>query len=926
MKMQFPKRRNKWLCFLLAAIVLILLTALPFAETASSPAAGDTSCSESGNSSAADVPKDKGEKTVSGKGISSEEKAASGKEETTSTSSEALPSGKEVSSGGKAPSEKQAGSGESSESGKTIRRFQNDEIAVEAVLSDASELPGDARLCVVPITQEKNSGKYQKIVKQIGENLKEADQTVTGLLAYDIYFSADGTKYEPKDGDVTVTIQYKKQIFSTKVKKSTNTVKVLHLEDTEDGSEVEDVTKSVDVTDLGENAADPESEPSSGMVSGSGSSSACSSSGMVSGTGSSLAEPSSSSAASERDGADTVEFTTGSFSVFAVAGVRSREAGIHTSLTFQNPDGSTDTKISGTYYLYVERSGDSYRNLVKLDVSGGTASASIAGLYDQNGDQMNHNQDGLYPLTDGDGYGAVLFQYNGNDPSATFDRHFRWDDNDTQHGYVRYKNGDDIAEAFTVTEFPGTVTVSNGTGAVNIIAAAKTGIQFSRSDLLSRLKPVLPFAVFADYFDLSGSEVEGCIAANQATICGAFGNTENNISHYSDAANTITVKKIYDGSEPKTFRFGLYRKDTNKRIGEIKTLTLPAAGSESGTVAFDVGHEDVDRYTVHELDGDGAVLREGGQYDGFRLTKVTAGKKETNASTLNWTSYINSFCSDSTGGRLQQPYKQNRLVVGKGIPVVSGDPSDNGGKHVACGSGKFTCDPGQNILNASKSSPMPDFSGILSSMEELSADLAGAIPTDSVAVKNYKVSDFAHFDNNTFDFTVDNGQMLLINIDATGCKSFQFPNNSKLKVNGQAMGGWVQIAPSIVVNVYTRNQDGSVSAYNGIINYAGYMMGTLLAPGAEVHVSTGAYNGRIVACKVYNDRVEIHGVTMGTAGENILWTFVNTAVSGIIALPETGGTGTGLFFGLGGGLILLAAAGIVLRRKRRPREAGGESG
>lgn len=129
-------------------------------------------------------------------------------------------------------------------------KYEDADIVVTANLSDHTAIPADAEFHVEPITEESDNAAYNDVETQIDKEVQKGNQHVTGFRAYDIYFTANGTRYEPKAGDVTVTIQYKNGLFGSSVKKSTDDVKVLHLKKSGSSTVVEDVTKAVDVKEL----------------------------------------------------------------------------------------------------------------------------------------------------------------------------------------------------------------------------------------------------------------------------------------------------------------------------------------------------------------------------------------------------------------------------------------------------------------------------------------------------------------------------------------------------------------------------------------------------------------------------------------------------------------------------------------------------
>lgn len=769
--------------------------------------------------------------------------------------------------------------------------YEDADIVVTANLSDHSAIPTDAEFWVEPITQEKDSAAFQDVETQISKDVKADHQTVTGFRAYDIYFSANGTRYEPEAGDVTVTIQYKDRVFDSAVKQATDEIKVLHLKKSGGKTKVENVTKAVDVKNLGGDQAKANS--SSEAV----------------------------SEAEVKDGlhnidGDSVKFVTKSFSTFVVTGVT--RSALSVKMNFYKTDGTTaDTSVSGTYYLYVANTSDNNKYYtLKLNVANGAvpSNTQITGLYDQNG-QMNGGL--LYPMTKGT-YTVALFLYSG---SSDLSPNFKWNDTNPVNYpgvYTQYKLGSTIADHFTLNGFPDTQNIALP-GMLTIGATAQKGLSFSSADILSRLTPVLPYGVFADTYYLKNSEVEGCIAANKAEISGDFG-SKGNVSAYLSSANTITVTKTFDGNTPTTFRFGLYK--CNSLVpGSVQTLTLPSGNQNTGTIIFNLGCGNPTDYTINELDSKGNIIGQNVTVDGFTL-KTRSWGSSSYSSSFNWTSYINSFLGGSGNAKLQnvtQNGYQNILVVGKTVPINK--ITDNG-RFVGYSAGGLvkTSNSQQLIQYPDSTHPMPDFTGVLNNMATLSADLAQAISTDTVVVKNFKASDFSRSVNNRFNTSLADNQWLLINIDATNCSSVVFPSDSQLTVttpSGTESSGtaFSKVAPRILVNVYTTTQNSSgaitgYAAYTGEIQKAIQVMGTLLAPAATVDSIGGSYNGRIVAkILTSGDSGEIHSSSTGSMGCNWPWTFFNTVVptSTPFTLPETGGGGTAIFYTTGGAVLLFGA-------------------
>ena len=885
------------LCALMATIVVMSLVVLPHAATEDS----DTSATDS-QELTTEVP-------VSGEEVaatptespSSDENVSPSSDENVSPSSDenASPSSDENASpssdgnvspsseGNVSPSPTESVSPSPSASpsespAKTEYSFENDDIIVTAVLSDAKAIPANAEFCVVPITSETDSKQYDEVEAKINKNVEADNQTVTDFLAYDIYFMADGNKIEPELGNVTVTIQYKNQLFDDATEEATDEIKVLHLEETDAGIQVTDVTQAVDLLNTGfvatpEASAEVSPEPNAEV---------------------------SPQADSELSAGNSVKFVTDSFSTFVVTGVVSNTSPkINVTMKFMQANGTTvDTSAKGTYYLNVTDS-SGYRYNLPLNVVSGKVTASITGLYNQNGDFKSGNT--LYPLTNNGTYTAVLYE-------SIAMRAANYTYNQTDAGITEYTLGSTIADIYTVTVFSKSVAISSSAGTLTITAKKKT--DYSRSYIYGMLTPVQPYAVFADYFAQSTTDMEGSIAVNKASIGAGFGNTNHNYNYNygcAPAAHTITVNKTYNGSASstaKTFTFALYKSGT-RISGSEKSLVL--APNTSGTVTFSVT-DSVDFYTVQELDSAGNVITNGStsSIDGFKLMSIDNGTKVTTASSFN-TSYIKNI--DSINGTIPfytNSNGNNMLVVGNG---TVGDYQTDGSQ-VGVGTGSIYTVKYKGVSKAAVSE-MPDITGTLGQMATLSTQLAQAMTNDSVLVKNYTAAQIAHPTiNNMLTFTTND--MLVINIDATNTSILIFSANAKLVVNGKSVGGWEQIASKIIINIYEILPDGTYVAYDGVITDAGNVFGIMLAPYATVQNFT-TYNGKIIAKNVYSGHGEIHGCLWGASGssESKTWTFVNTALLALV-LPETGGSGTYIFYGVGGGIVLLAAVLMIIYLKR----------
>ena len=123
-------------------------------------------------------------------------------------------------------------------------------------------IPEGAQFVVTPI--EKGSGQYADIEKQLHEDAENESYTVAGFLAYDISFlNDDGTKIEPQNGSVRVSIAYKEaeipeDVAETDTAQENMNVSLVHFVEDANGNVTEVVNMSndgqaeVSTTDNGE--------------------------------------------------------------------------------------------------------------------------------------------------------------------------------------------------------------------------------------------------------------------------------------------------------------------------------------------------------------------------------------------------------------------------------------------------------------------------------------------------------------------------------------------------------------------------------------------------------------------------------------------------------------------------------------------------
>lgn len=125
--------------------------------------------------------------------------------------------------------------------------YRDDKVIIK-VYAEADEIiPEGTKIKVVPILQDDDETKeqYEKVAAQLNEKVESEEQTLQGFLAYDISLvDPEGNKFEP-NGEVKVSIEYKKAMIPEEVTDVENTeVTVHHFEEDENG-EVKEIVDMV---------------------------------------------------------------------------------------------------------------------------------------------------------------------------------------------------------------------------------------------------------------------------------------------------------------------------------------------------------------------------------------------------------------------------------------------------------------------------------------------------------------------------------------------------------------------------------------------------------------------------------------------------------------------------------------------------------
>ena len=134
--------------------------------------------------------------------------------------------------------------------------YEDDDVVVNVNAYTEDAIPAGASLKVVPIRADnkETEAQYKEVEGQLDKKAENEDYDIAGFLAYDITFiDAFGNKVEP-NGNVNVSIEYKKEIVPESIEEDSvdNTeVTILHLEENSKG-EIKDVVDMNDSEQLKE--------------------------------------------------------------------------------------------------------------------------------------------------------------------------------------------------------------------------------------------------------------------------------------------------------------------------------------------------------------------------------------------------------------------------------------------------------------------------------------------------------------------------------------------------------------------------------------------------------------------------------------------------------------------------------------------------
>lgn len=119
---------------------------------------------------------------------------------------------------------------------KTDFLFENDEVKITATAVQEAKLPQNTEMKAVKL--EEGTAAYEEAkaasAKKLGTDEK-AD-----YCFYDVTFVADGQELSPEKGTVTIRMEFK----NIQINAEMQTQNIVHIEDTADGRQVQDVTSA----------------------------------------------------------------------------------------------------------------------------------------------------------------------------------------------------------------------------------------------------------------------------------------------------------------------------------------------------------------------------------------------------------------------------------------------------------------------------------------------------------------------------------------------------------------------------------------------------------------------------------------------------------------------------------------------------------
>lgn len=119
---------------------------------------------------------------------------------------------------------------------KPILTYEDEEVTISITEEKEGAIPEGTTLSVTSV--QKDTTEYTEVEEKLHQKAEDEEYSIAGFLAYDITLTdKDGNKIEP-DGNVKVTMEYKKGVSPEDVdtEKSDLDVTVIHLEEDKNGA------------------------------------------------------------------------------------------------------------------------------------------------------------------------------------------------------------------------------------------------------------------------------------------------------------------------------------------------------------------------------------------------------------------------------------------------------------------------------------------------------------------------------------------------------------------------------------------------------------------------------------------------------------------------------------------------------------------
>lgn len=117
---------------------------------------------------------------------------------------------------------------------KTDFQFENSEVKITATATEEAKLPQNTEMRAVKL--EEGTAAYEEAKAASAQTLGTSDDA--SYCFYDVTFAADGQELSPEKGTVTIKMEFK----NIQINAEAQTQNIVHIEDTEAGRQVQDVT------------------------------------------------------------------------------------------------------------------------------------------------------------------------------------------------------------------------------------------------------------------------------------------------------------------------------------------------------------------------------------------------------------------------------------------------------------------------------------------------------------------------------------------------------------------------------------------------------------------------------------------------------------------------------------------------------------